>query len=215
MQDFDRDGPTDELVSRAIGGDRAARDEIASLLMPRVRAMVVVRLTPRGSQFDIVDDLAQKSLVGVLEGIPKLRAPTTAALFAFASIVVSRRVIDHLRESNGAGDPVRSIDRNVTEGSSLRFLRDLLTASGLTPHRAAAQAETIERMLVELGRLKSEHREIIAMAFFDQLAMSDIAERMEISRPAASMLLIRALKSLRRAVTGSADPEDDHASSRG
>jgi DNA-directed RNA polymerase specialized sigma24 family protein len=46
------------------------------------------------------------------------------------------------------------------------------------------------------------------MAFFDQLPAAVIAREMGISRPAASMLLIRAVKALRRSVrtTGETGP---------
>lgn len=51
--------------------------------------------------------------------------------------------------------------------------------------------------MLELGNLKPEHREAITLAFFDQMTTREIAERMGMSRPAASMLLLRAVTALR------------------
>ncbi len=56
--------------------------------------------------------------------------------------------------------------------------------------------------MIELGGLKAEYREAITLAFFDQMTTRDIAQRMELSRPAASMLLLRAVKALRRSMSG-------------
>ena len=56
--------------------------------------------------------------------------------------------------------------------------------------------------MIELGGLKSEYREAITLAFFDQMTTHDIGERMELSRPAASMLLLRAVNALRRSMRG-------------
>ena len=56
--------------------------------------------------------------------------------------------------------------------------------------------------MIELGGLKSAYREAITLAFFDQMTTRDIAERMELSRPAASMLLLRAGNALRRSMRG-------------
>jgi DNA-directed RNA polymerase specialized sigma24 family protein len=91
-----------------------------------------------------------------------------------------------------------SLDSTLAEYSSAGPLWQFLSLSGPSPASAAARAEQCSLVFTELGRLKPEHREVITYAFFDQLATAEIADRLNISRPAASMLLIRALESLRR-----------------
>ncbi|MFU8829833.1 MAG: sigma-70 family RNA polymerase sigma factor, partial [Phycisphaerales bacterium] len=70
----------------------------------------------------------------------------------------------------------------------------------------ADQAEQIESMLRHLGKLKEEYRRVLTYAFFDQLKTAEIAESMGISRPAASMMLLRAVRALRSSMTETAAP---------
>jgi RNA polymerase sigma factor (sigma-70 family) len=73
----------------------------------------------------------------------------------------------------------------------------------MSPRTVVERAEQLNRLMIELGQLKPAYRDVITLAFFDQLPMDDIARRMDISRAAASMLLLRAVRTLRRNMTGS------------
>jgi RNA polymerase sigma factor (sigma-70 family) len=63
-------------------------------------------------------------------------------------------------------------------------------------------------MMSKIGRLKEEHRQVLTLAFFDQMPTGQIAELLGISRRAASMRLMRAIRALRRDITGSSRIED-------
>ena len=56
--------------------------------------------------------------------------------------------------------------------------------------------------MTALGQLKAEHREVITLVFFDELNVADAARQMGVSRAAAAMLLLRAVRGLRRQMTG-------------
>lgn len=180
--------------------------------------MVNARLNPTPAQAHAAEDLVQDVLLQLGEGLNALRARTAGGVRAFASTIASRRVADLLR---GRGQPVgavgqdgvRSLHSTVVAGMSAASpLWAMLSAGGASPGSLADQADLAQRVMNELVMLKSEHREAITLAFFDQLETRDIAERMNMSRPAASMLLIRALKALRRRLTGSSqviDPDDE------
>jgi RNA polymerase sigma factor (sigma-70 family) len=96
-----------------------------------------------------------------------------------------------------------SLDSTVGVFSNAGPLWQFLSVSGTSPHSAVERAELAAQLIAELGRLKPQHREVITLAFFDQLPVSEIAAQMGVSRPAASMLLIRAVQTLRRHMTGS------------
>jgi RNA polymerase sigma factor (sigma-70 family) len=81
-------------------------------------------------------------------------------------------------------------------------LWQVLSQSGISPLSAADQNHRLNEVMAGLGQLKAEHREVITLAFFDQLPTREIGERMSITPAAASMLLIRAVKTLRRDLTG-------------
>ena len=202
---------TDDLVRAAAGGDAAARETVLRLWSARLPAMVAARLSPAPDQLHLVDDLAQQALVCLDEALRRLREPTAAGLRATASTIVARRVADYLRGPDGPRGPrVGSLDSTWHSASAHTALRDLIPATILSPRSAAVNAETLRLALAALGRLKAEHREIVTLAFFDQLSMSEVADRLGITRPAASMLLLRAVRSIRQSLTDADDPGEAH-----
>lgn len=212
---------TDELVCAAAAGEVRAREGLAAALLLQVRLMVAARLSAQPRQMEDVEDISQAVLVGLVGSLAGLTHRTVGGLKAFLSTIVSRRVADHLRarSSERAGLRPASLDSTVAQLSSAGPLWQFLSLSGTSPLSAADRAEQCSRVLAELGNLKVEHREVITYAFFDQLATTEIAELMNISRPAASMLLIRALNTLRRRLGVVAGPseersEDEHGSAR-
>ncbi len=195
---------TDQMVQAAAGGLSAERDRILQAMKPQVAAMVAVRLSPTPTQFSAVDDLCQQVLMAVVEGLGTLRCHTTAALKSYASTIVSRKVADYLRgPERQRARSVRSLDSSLQGASGWGTLADCVPGNGNSPSSLIGRSEQIARMLAELGRLRAYYREIITLAFFDQLPLAEIAERLGMSRSRASMTLLRAVKALRRSLTGS------------
>jgi RNA polymerase sigma factor (sigma-70 family) len=201
-----------DAVRAARDGDTQKRSFIMTCLADSVRAMVVVRLAPSAMRAQDVDDLVQDALTAISEGITTLREPTVATLRSFASTIVSRSVAKYLSR-----DPQRnnrkpvSLDAETGDGSSAGALRNLLSASGISPGAIASRREQVHGLLMHLAALKASHRDVITMSIIDQLPMNEVAERLGLKRPAASMLLYRAMRILRRNITGSSQLGDEDA----
>ena len=194
----------DETVRAAVQGVASERNKVLEALASQVRAMITIRLSPTPAQFHAVEDLAQQSLIALSEGLTQLRDARVTTLKSFASVVVGRKVADFLRQNNNSKPrSLDSHDGSLPDGSAFGPLREILPASTISPRSLAVRADAIRQVVAELGRLKRNYREIITFAFFDQLPVNEISERMEMTRPAASMLLVRAVKTLRRNITGS------------
>lgn len=203
----------DALVRAASDGDLQKRGHLIACMAEPVRTMVIVRLTPSALRAQDVDDIVQDSLTAISEGLPSMREPSVRTLRAFASTIVSRKVANYLsNDKRRANERVVSLDLTEGDGSSVGALRHLLSASGISPGSVAARREQIQNLLVHLAALKDAHREIITMTIIDQLPITHVAERMNLSRAAASMLLFRAMKTLRRNITGSSQLGEDHES---
>lgn len=99
-----------------------------------------------------------------------------------------------------------SLDSTVTVFSGPTPWWEILSAHGTSPSGAVEREDLFKKLMKELAHLKVEHWEVITLAFFDQLPTAEIAARMDLSRPAASMLLIHAIRGLRRQLTGSSRP---------
>lgn len=170
------------------------------VLESQVRLMIAARLSPNPSQLDAVDDLTQDTLMDLTRGIYRLENRTLGGLKGFVSVIASRKVFGYLRAAKaGLGQlPIRSLDSTVQSLSQAGPLWQFLSGSGPSPSFLAMRGEHVASLMTGLGGLKPEHREVIALAVFDQLGATEVAERMGISPKAASQLLIRATRKLRK-----------------
>ncbi len=202
---------TDATVAAAASGSRTDLSNILETVAPQVRLMVIARLSPTGSQLDVVEDIAQRTMVALAQNLSRLEHRTVAGLRSYLSGIVSRKVADYLRGgAAGPGPQARSLDTAVTDFSRAAPLWQFLSASGMSPQSAAEQSEQVGIVMSALGRLKDQYREAIALAFFDQMSTREIAGRLGMTRPAASMLLIRAIKALRQRVADLSGTVDRH-----
>jgi len=200
----------DDDVRRAAEGEPADRERIAAVLEAQVQVMVAARLSPHPGQFDAVEEIAQQAMMAVVERLPTLANRTVGGLRSLVSVIVARRVVDFLRgqkRAKLAGQRVASLDSTVADRSNAGPLWQFLSAGGPSPLSAVRDADQMSVVLSQLGQLKDEYREIITMAFFDQLTTRDIADRIGTTRRAASMLLLRAIRELRQRVVV-ATPEE-------
>jgi len=203
----------DANVQRAAEGVRADRERIAQALEAQVRGMVAARLSPHPGQLDAAEEIAQQAMMAVVECLPALANRTVGGLRSLVSVIVARRVADFLRGRKGAkigGQRVASLDSTVADRSNAGPLWQFLSAGGPSPLSAVCDADQMSVVLNQLGGLKDDYREIITLAFFDQLATREIADRIGTTRRAASMLLLRAIRELRRRVIDSTRQETSY-----
>ncbi|MCB9855759.1 MAG: sigma-70 family RNA polymerase sigma factor [Phycisphaerales bacterium] len=194
----------DEAVRAASNGDSQQRSHVVTCLAEQVRTMVVIRLAPSPMRAQDVDDIVQESLAAISQALPAMREPSVGSLRALASTVVTRKVANYLADAKRrSNEQAISLNVPMGDGSTVGALRHLLSASGISPGSIAARRELIHNLLLSLAAMKDTHREVITMAIIDQLPITEVAERMNLTRAAASMLLFRAMKTLRRNITGS------------
>src|SRR5207247_8076447 len=162
--------------------DQCAR--LLEAMTSQVRIMINARLHPTTAQVHLAEDLLQETMLALSTGLASLQRRTAAGIRAFASTIVSRRVADALRDRQRIdGRPrARSLDSTMHGDLSADGpLWTFLSATGASPLTQADAADRFLRMMGELQRLNPEHREIITLAFFDQLETGDIAQGMGIS----------------------------------
>lgn len=211
MHAFGAEGLSDELIRAAASGSVQDREHVFAALAPQVRAMVSVRLAATRLQADIVDEISQQVLMALTESFTRLQGSGADGLRAFVSGIVTHKVADFLRGKPSITGQARSLTTTVDSRSSVVMLCDLLSASGLSPRSAAARAELASHVCEVLDSLKPEYKEIIVMVFFDQLTITQIAKQSGVSRPAASMLLMRAMRKLRNELAAKRGADDVRA----
>ncbi len=199
---------TDEQVAAAVRGAEDALPWVLEAIAPRVRAMVTARLNPTSTDFHATDELVQLSMVALSSGIPRLKNKTVVGLRSFASGIVVRKVADYLGR-RGEGDLTGPRHASLDSTSAYARAWQYLSASGTLPGRTIEQNDQLALVLTEISRLRQDDRELIAMAFFDQIPTNEIADHLGLSRRAASMRLMRAVRRLRHRLLNS-DQAKEH-----
>lgn len=204
---------TDDLAVAAAEGAPGAVAQLLEALRPQVRRMVMVRLRPTAAQSRALDDLADQALLALAAGLGRLERCTVAGVKAFLSGIVTHKVADFITADGKAkhGEPaIRSLDSAVTGSSGGELLCDFLSASATSPLSAVDRAEQISRLMSGFARLKDTHQQVITLAFFDQLPVAEIGQQMGLTPAAASMLLIRAVRTLRQNMARPDSPSENH-----
>jgi RNA polymerase sigma factor (sigma-70 family) len=209
---FGAEAITEQSIQAAADGSAEALADVLEALQPQIRLMVAARLSATPSQLNDVEDIVQEVVMALTAALARLENRTVDGLRAYVSAIVSNKVATFLRGAvkNGGGDRgARSLDTTIGSLSNAGPLWQFLSASGTSPLSAADRADKAARLIAELGRLKEDHREVITLAFFDQLSLSEIGARLNLSRQAASMLLLRAVRILRKNMPGLAEPTSE------
>ena len=138
---------TTQLLCRARGGDREARDEVFRRYLPRLRRWATGRL-PRWAR-DMADthDLVQETLLQTFKNLDRFEPRGELALQAYLRQAVANRVREEFRRF--ARRPGRE------------EIDERLAGAGASPLDAAIGAETMERYERALQRLPERDREII------------------------------------------------------
>lgn len=186
-------------------GAGQAIDHLVAVMNDRLKLMVYARLKPTSGQHSAVEEIAQQSMLALLGGLPDLKERTVGGVRSFASTIVARRVADYLRDPAGVGRgraAPASLDSTVAGFSAAGPLWQALSGTMTSPLSAAEREDLFGRAMGELKLLREEYRTIITLAFFDQLTTRQIAEQIGVSRQAAAMTLLRAIRALRERVVG-------------
>ena len=191
---------TDALVGASAEGEDEKVAQLMDVMLPRVSAMVAGRLSPTPAQWHVAEDIVQECMIAIAKGLSRLENRTVGGLRGFASTIVSRKVADYLRKRHATPkasvQPV-SLETTVLGPSGSAHLWQFLAADQSSPSSVVGREELTAMVLVEFGKMKPIYREVITLAMLDQIPIGAVAERLERSAPATSMLLIRAVQALR------------------
>jgi RNA polymerase sigma-70 factor (ECF subfamily) len=152
--------------------------ELFDAYYDRIYAYAYRRVASR----EIAEDIAATVFEDALRGIKRLRWQDKP-LIAWLYRIASRRVADHYRASRDHAP-----------------LDDTLLARDPDPHDQATRAEESRIIEIGLAKLAAPDREIIRLAYFDELRGEAIAAMLNCSASNVYVRLHRALKKLERIV---------------
>jgi RNA polymerase sigma-70 factor (ECF subfamily) len=185
------------LVERVKRGDHEAFARLFEKYRSRLAVLIHYKLGPNLRRDADVDDVLQETLFRAYRGIEQFdyRAPGS-----FMSWLA--RIADHV-----LADMARAQNRQKRAGEHVPFRSESNPggpepADLHTPSRIFTQNESLSRFVDTLGCLPEDYRRVILLAKVEGLTTSEVAERMEKSKEAASLLLHRAIRRLQSLYEG-------------
>lgn len=188
-----------QWLEEARGGDEAAVAALIDQLAPVIRLMAAARIRSLPDRREAAEDVAQEVLSELARELPRRTLADEASLRAFASRIVSNRIIDHVRARR-----VRRAFHSpppadaIADVSSIPDLWNAVASEETSPSGRAARAELFDSLLTELHQMPERSRDAVILAYFDGLNTTEIGTRLGLSRTAAANVVVRATKELQR-----------------
>lgn len=193
-----------ELVRRAQGNDRQAFDRLAEMYRSRLRFLARSRLGQDLGQRVEVEDVLQETFMRAFESIQNFQWRSKGSFYSWLCSIAEHVLQDfarihlHTRRKKGGKEIFLATDSSHHGKGDLMELACLPRAGGTSPSKAMQRNERFERLEKALNSLTKDHREVILLARVHCLPVKEIAERMGRSPDAVSMLLLRAVRQLRK-----------------
>jgi RNA polymerase sigma-70 factor (ECF subfamily) len=201
---------TERLIEQAQGGDEAAREQLLVRHRARLRQMIAVRLDRRLFARLDPSDVVQEALIDAYLKLPDYLRDRPLPFYPWLRQVAWDRLVElhrrHLQLQK------RSVLREAGQGlplpdDSALQLADRLLGRGSSPSARAQREEQRERVQNALARLAPRDREVLAMRYLEQLAMSEIAAVLGITEGAVKVRHLRALQRFHDLLGGDAAEE--------
>ena len=137
------------------------------------------------------EDVVQDAVLATLKNLDRFRHRTVHGLQAYLRMSVMSRIYDLIRRSRRRGVPAP--------------LSEELRDEGRTPLEEAIMRQGLERFLAALQRLSVKDRQVIIWRIELGYPVTEIADRLGKSRPAAGMAVTRAMTRLAKELEIPAD----------
>ena len=200
--DVDANGqPTLVLLDRVRQGDGAAINGLLERHRETIKRMIDRRMD-RGVQRRVdASDIVQDVMIEANRRLGDYLANPTMPFQLWLRHMARDRLIDAHRRHRVAA--TRSVDREVplvvpdSGDQSHADLGGQITDRELTPAAAATWHELERRFATAVDMLEESDRQIVLLRHFEHLSTAEAAEVLGLSKPAAGMRYLRAMRRLR------------------
>jgi RNA polymerase sigma-70 factor (ECF subfamily) len=189
------------LLDRVRRGDRTAIDGLLERHRAAIRLMIDRRMDRVVQRRVDASDIVQDVLLEANRRLTDYLANPSMPFRLWLRHMARDRLIDAHRRHRVAAS--RSLDREVplvTADDGDRSAADLagnLADRELTPAAAATWHELERRFAVAVEQLDEADRQIVLLRHFEHLSTAEAAEALGLSKPAAGMRYLRAMRRLR------------------
>ncbi|MCR9296314.1 MAG: sigma-70 family RNA polymerase sigma factor [bacterium] len=191
----------DDLIERALVGDKQALAALFGHYRRRLRQMVRLRLDRRLQGRVDPSDVLQEAYLDIVQQLPAYaKQQGEMSFFLWLRLVTGQRMMRVHREH--LGTQMRNAGRDVSlhHGALPRATSVSLAAQLMGRFTSASQSAMRAEMQVKLqeaiNSMEELDREIIALRHFEELSNKESAELLGLSKSAASNRYVRALARL-------------------
>jgi RNA polymerase sigma-70 factor (ECF subfamily) len=191
--------PTLALLDRARLGDRAAVNGLLERHRAAIRRLIDRRMDRVIGRRVDASDIVQDVLIEANRRLRDYLANPTMPFRLWLAHMARDRLIDAHRRHRVAS--TRSVDREVPlappgDDAAADPVAGLVDRE-LTPAAAATWRELERRFAAAVEQLDEADREIVLLRHFEHLSTAEAAEALGLSKPAAGMRYLRAMRRLR------------------
>jgi RNA polymerase sigma-70 factor (ECF subfamily) len=194
------DPDTEELVERARGGDREARQQLLVRHRKRLRQMVALRMDHRLRARVDPSDVVQEALADAAQELSDYLRKRPLPFYPWLRQLAWERLIElHRRHLHAQKRSVRREDPEflaLPEESAVQLAQRLL-APGSSPSERLLRDELRGRVQAALAQLPPRDREVLVLRHLEQLSTQETAAVLGISPGAVKTRHLRAVERLR------------------
>ena len=198
--------PTLMLLDRVRGGDADAVNGLLERHRAAIRRMIDQRMDRVIERRVDASDIVQDVMIEANRRLGEYLANPTMPFRLWLRHMARDRLIDAHRRHRVAAS--RSLDREVPlvaagDGEHSRGdVVERIADRELTPAAAATWNELERRFAAAVERLDDADRQIVLLKHFEHLSTAEAAEAIGLSKPAAGMRYLRAMRRLRVLLDG-------------
>ena len=176
-----------ELVGRAQKGNR----ESLGVLSAHVRQRVFVYLYRMTLDYHLAQDLAQETVLYMIQALPRLKTTSSSSLWAWI-YRSAWGIFQHTLRPQGHQ---RIMQNTIVDHEALMQLTDETQKSGL---EQAERSELFKAICISLDTLDARHRNVLILRCFELLSYAEIASIMGGTELKARVLFFHAKHALKR-----------------
>ncbi len=176
-----------ELVGLAQKGNR----ECLGVLSAHVRQRVFVYLYRMTLDYHLAQDLAQETVLYMIESLPRLETTSSSSLWGWIYRSAWGKFQHYLRPQGHQ----RIVQKTIVDHEALSQLTDQAEASAL---EQAECSELFEAICKSIGTLDARYRNVLVLRCFELLSYAEIASILGGSELRARVLFFHAKHALRR-----------------
>ena len=195
-----RQHSTSDLVDKARAGDPDAFGVLVEQHRRRLESFVELRVWDKLRSLVETEDIIQETLIRAHSSIGEFEWRGESSFFRWLAAIAEHVILDLRR---------RLLETMKRPGNRLVSLVEISHADPVkpfgagkktapTPSQVLRRKERLKRLKEAIAHLSPDHREVIFLCLIWGLSISEASQRLERSPNAISMLLLRAIRSLRK-----------------